>query len=389
MQAKENTFRVLPAVLIAAALLASYSNSWSTAFVFDDHASLVHNPLVVNGALLQALIEPNAKSHQGATLSTRPVASFSFALNSWISGASPAIFRAGNILIHWISAWLLWSILNFSLRRAGSPTQPRDAYLLATVIALIWAVHPLHTSVVTYTIQRVEALAGLFYFATWLCFIRAAEARECSKRSGNGWAAASIACCLLGMASKEVMVSAPLIVLLYDRVVISQSFKAAWQRHGAWHVGLFACWILLGVVVFRFSLGNETIGEYVGATWGSYFLSQGYFISRYLFLVVWPATLVFDYGFTPVSDLPRLLGGFGLIATLAVLTLLAWRSHFKLALAGTLFFALLAPSSSVILIGTEIAAEHRMYMASMISIGFVVLAVHRWLAGDHQLFNSA
>ncbi len=39
-----------------------------------------------------------------------------------------------------------------------------------------------------------------------------------------------IAACAAGMACKEVMVAAPLVVLLYDRTFLAGSFRAAWRR---------------------------------------------------------------------------------------------------------------------------------------------------------------
>ncbi len=366
-------------VVIALALLACYANAWDTAFLFDDEASILHNPSVLSNALVQSLIEPNAGLPLGATVSTRPVASFSFAFNHWISGMSPAGFRAGNLLIHFAAAWILLLILRHAFERSGDKAIRRDAFGLATAIALIWAVHPLHTSVVTYTVQRVESLMGLFYLATWLCFIRASEARNRSGKNGSLWASAAIACCLAGMAAKEVMVSAPLTILLYDRVFVSNSFEEVWRRHGRWHLGLFACWALLALVVLRFSLANEAVGEYVDLTWQGYFLSQGYFISRYVFLAFWPMPLAFDYGFTPIGDPFWIASGILLVASWGALTLWAWRRNMKVAFLGYFFFAILAPSSSVILIGTEIAAEHRMHLASIVPICCALLGIHHWI----------
>src|SRR5580704_18515542 len=82
----------------------------------------------------------------------------------------------------------------------------------AADIALLWAIHPLQTESVTYVSQRAESLVGLFYFLTLYCFIRG----ESSARAGC-WYGGAVLACLLGMASKEVMASAPLIVLLFDR----------------------------------------------------------------------------------------------------------------------------------------------------------------------------
>ena len=83
-------------------------------------------------------------------------------------------------------------------------------------MALLWAVHPLLTEAVTYTIQRTEVLAGLFYLLTLYCVIRGSSARR-----PTGWYVAAVAACALAMGSKEAAISAPLIVLLYDRVFLA------------------------------------------------------------------------------------------------------------------------------------------------------------------------
>ena len=74
---------------------------------------------------------------------------------------------------------------------------------------------------------------GLFYLLTLYCFIRAE-----SSPKPRAWHAAAVAACALGMGSKEVMVSAPLIVLLYDRIFIAGSFGEALRRR--W--GLYSGW---------------------------------------------------------------------------------------------------------------------------------------------------
>ena len=122
------------------------------------------------------------------------------------------------------------------VQRFGGAATP-----LALAIALLWAVHPLQTESVTYIVQRAESLVGLFYLLTLYCFIRGAggSARPVC------WYAGSALACLLGMASKEVMVSAPLIVLLYDRAFLAGSFREAWRRRWGLYLalaGIGCCW---------------------------------------------------------------------------------------------------------------------------------------------------
>ena len=55
--------------------------------------------------------------------------------------------------------------------------------------------------------------------------------------------------CLAGMATKEVMVTAPVVVFLYDRTFVAGSFAEVWRRRRAVHVSLAATWLLLAALV--------------------------------------------------------------------------------------------------------------------------------------------
>src|SRR5207253_2214235 len=90
---------------------------------------------------------------------------------------------------------------------------------LAPAVALIWALHPLQTETVIYATQRTELLMALFYLATLYCSMRywlTADSRAT-------WLVLAILACLCGMASKEVMVTAPVMVLLFERTFIAGS----------------------------------------------------------------------------------------------------------------------------------------------------------------------
>jgi hypothetical protein len=134
---------------------------------------------------------------------------------------------------------------------------------LATCIALLWAVHPVHTGSVTYVVQRAESLMGLFYLVTLYCAIRAqscwrAKASAEPGRSPKGfalrrirpdqrwWTAAAIVACALGMATKESMATAPLIVAAWDWLF---GGERVWSRRLPLYAGLATTWLILGVLV--------------------------------------------------------------------------------------------------------------------------------------------
>ncbi len=101
---------------------------------------------------------------------------------------------------------------------------------------------PLQTESVTYLIQRTESLAGLFYLLALYGFTRGTEAGAPASR---GWLGMAVTAVWLGVATKETVATAPLIVLLYDRTFVAGSFREAWRRHRGCHGLMALSWLLL------------------------------------------------------------------------------------------------------------------------------------------------
>ena len=113
---------------------------------------------------------------------------------------------------------------------------------------------------------------GLLYLLTVYLFVRGTAPAAAHPRR---WLALAFFSCLLGMAAKEVMVTAPLLVLLYDRTFVAGTFRAAWQRRRPFYLGLAATWLLLAFLVWD-SGGQrgEAAGFGLGMSWWNYALTQ-------------------------------------------------------------------------------------------------------------------
>src|SRR5439155_385021 len=103
------------------------------------------------------------------------------------------------------------------------------AYHNSLAAARLCAAHPLNPLAVTYVVQRSESLASLLYLVTLYAVIRGAA----SARHARPWYAVAAAACAIGAAAKPLVVSAPLVVLLYDRFFLAESFGAALRRRWA------------------------------------------------------------------------------------------------------------------------------------------------------------
>jgi tetratricopeptide (TPR) repeat protein len=346
---------------LGAAAIVVYGGTIVVPFLLDDSAAIAGNQTIRQWGT--AFWPP-----PGTTTSGRPLLNLSLAANYAVGGVSVWGYHALNIAIHWVAGLALFGIVRRTLMRSAHPAASEIAFFSA----LLWTLHPLQTESVTYVVQRAESLMGMFYLLTLYCFIRCVGANG---RAQHLWMSASFTACLLGMASKEVMVSAPLIVLLYDRTFVAGSFRGAWLQHWRLHTALAATWLLLIVLVGSTGWNrNGMAGFDVGIAPWSYWLTQFEAVTRYLRLAVWPHPLVFEYGAFWVSRLSDVLPQALLVGGLALGAIVAlWRGS-ALGFLGVWFFAILAPTS-VMPGGTQMIVEHRMYLplAALIVAGVVGL----------------
>ncbi len=305
----------------------------------------------------------------GTTASGRPVLNLSFAVNYAISGTAVWSYHALNLAIHILAGLTLFGIVRRTLVRRASPAAP----VIASSAALLWTLHPLQTESVTYLAQRAESLMGLFYLLTLYCFIRGVDADDRPRRL---WFVLAVAACLFGMATKEVMVSAPLIVLLYDRTFAAGSFREALRRRWGLYVMLATTWVLLaGLVASTGWDRGGTSGFDVGITPWAYWLTQFEAVTRYLWLSVWPHPLVFEYGTFWVSRSMELVPNALLLVTLATAVLVALWKRPAPGFLGACFFVILAPTS-VVPGPVQMVVEHRMYLPLAAVMTLFALGIH-------------
>jgi tetratricopeptide (TPR) repeat protein len=356
----------LMGVLIAVAAIAAYANSFEVPFLFDDTPSILQNQTIRHLGAIGTVLSPPAKG--GATTSGRPLLNLSLAINYALSGRHVWSYHAFNLLVHILAGLTLFGLARRTLERLKLPS----AAGLACAIALLWTLHPLQVESVTYIVQRAESLAGLLYLLTLYAFVRGAD------EGSRPWFGLSVAACALGMATKETMVTAPVIVFLYDRTFISGTFGAAWKGHRRLYLGLAATWLLLAWFVLGTG-GNRggSIGFGVGVPWWKYTLSQFRAIVTYLRLSVWPHPLIFDYGTEWAQGAADVVPYALVVVFLVAGTIWALRHRPVLGFLGCWFFIILAPTSSIVPGIRQTTAEHRMYLPLAAILALLVVGLGR------------
>ena len=389
-------------VIVAVAGVLAYANALRTPFIFDDTAAILDNPSIRTLQFPDALFSPRENPTAG-----RPVVNLSFALDYAAGGENPFGYHATNVAIHVLCGLLLFAVA----RRTFASDN------VAFAIALLWVVHPLDSEAVDYVTERSESLMGACFLLTLYCAIRASDqaqsvaravggggrgkaaargveagrsrrdaAPKDSAASGatnavGGWTLGAIAACAVGMGCKETMAVAPLVVLLYDRAFRFDSWSSAFRRRWRLYAGLAATWILLAALL---SSGPRihSAGFSSGASPWTYLLNQSVMIVRYLRLSIWPRDLVLNYGWPRPLTLADVLPQSFLVIALIAATIAAARRHPKIAFAGAWFFLILAPTTSIVPIATEVGAERRMYLPLVALVALAVVGVNalrrRW-----------
>lgn len=156
-------------MLIIAATFVVYAPALRNGFVWDDTALVLRDPLIRSWQLI-----PEGFRHflfLDATASSfyRPLQRLTFTFDYAVFGfANPGGWHFTSIAIHTAAAIALYAFL----RRWWG--EERRRWVLG--VALVWAIHPLHTSAVTYVSGRADPLAALCGF-TGLWFALRAEKR--------------------------------------------------------------------------------------------------------------------------------------------------------------------------------------------------------------------
>lgn len=357
---------VMPLLLVAAGIVA-YHNSFRAPFLLDDGLAIQENASIRSLGGLPAMLRE----------STRPVLEFSFAVNYALGRLRLEGYHALNLAIHLLAGLVLLGLVRRTLlSRNFQNRYSHSATWLAFFAAGLWTVHPLQTESVTYLVQRAESLAGLFYLLTLYCAVRGATALK-----QPVWSAAAIFFCALGMGTKAVMVTAPAMVLLYDRTFLFGSFAEGWRRRRGLYGGLASTWLLLALFV-----SNQPPG---GVGWGlesistfQYARTQPEVLAHYLKLSLWPHPLCFDYVWPLAKTWGEVLPSTFALGVSGVVLLELFRRRHPLGFLGVWFFGILAPTSSFIPLA-DLAFEHRMYLplaavTTLLTVGGWHL-IRRWV----------
>lgn len=391
-------FHFIAVLFIFFSILLAYGHTLNYAFHFDDLKTFVENP--------NLHIKDLSWNHLSPILhANRPIANLTYALNFYFDRLETRGYHLVNILIHFVTAVLVYFIFLKTLSLPGleEPFSTLTFYRdkISLLGALLWAVHPVQTQAVTYVVQRMASLAAMFYLLSLLAYIQGRLSRGKGSRWWLGFSALSA---LLAFGTKENTLTLPVIIGLYDLFLISR-FKIHFsRRHMIILLGLLAGLIVGGSWIYKLYGSTGGFLSMLSANYGTdemdsmlRVMTEWRVIILYLTLLLfpYPGRMSLDYDFPMSQSLFNPITTF--LSLLVILGLIGYSLRIAkkrplIAFSILWFFINLAMESTFIKL--DLVFEHRLYLPSVMffllfSAGIYLLALRFHIQRQEIVLTTA
>lgn len=175
-----------------------------------------------------------------------PLTWLSLAADHAVWGLDPVGYHLTNVVLHALNAGLFLLVAHQLLtwrgaadERGGAPragaASPEGALPIATLAALLFALHPLRVESVAWVTERKDVLSVCFGLGAALAYLAHAQARADRARGRGGAAparayAASLALYALSLLSKSHLVTLPAVLLVVDAFPLRRFRAEGWRR---------------------------------------------------------------------------------------------------------------------------------------------------------------
>jgi len=367
LHAPESSRYAFTFITIFIALILIYSNSFNCRWHMDDFGNIFNNPNIqlksISGENIQKSFYGRNKNEERLS---RPLSYLTFALNYHIGGTNVFGFHVVNFAIHYMAAIFLFLLLYNTLRLPILKERYKTtAYPVALVSVFLWAIHPIQVSAVTYIVQRMASMAGMFYIMAMYFYLKARMTNNPNKRIALFALCGIAAVC--SFASKENAAMLPLSILLYDLFLIQGATRDNIKKNVK--IFILPAVIILTAGFYYFDLSSIPSGyQYRPFTLTERLLTEPRVILFYISLLLYPVssrlTLLHDVEvstslFTPWTTLPSIF----IILLIIVIALMISRKRPLISYCILFFFLNHLIEGSFIPL--ELVFEHRNYLPSM------------------------
>lgn len=361
-------------------VLSIYSNTFHASWHFDDEPNILkEKSLQLNELSWEKVKKILPFTSDGRKNLYRPAARLTFAINYYFGEEDVLGYHLVNLSIHFLASLFLFLFiyhgLNLPLLRAKYGP---NSYSIALLATLLWAINPVQTQAVTYIVQRMASMAGLFYIMSMYFYLKGRTCKNRQIKITHYFFCFVTA--IFAFASKENAVMLPISIFFFDLLLIQGFAKENIKKNSYLLLALILIPLALALVrsgpsIFspKHLLSNYEIRGY---TLLERLLTEPRVIIFYITLLFYPMpdrlNILHDFSisqslFNPPTTILAILSIF-LILGVAIINSRRW----PLISYCVLFFFLNHIIESTIF-SLELIFEHRNYIPSMLL--FVPVAI--------------
>ena len=285
-----STSRLLPITILVLVSLVVYFNSLTNRFVYDDYATIVENKYIRHPVTsLPSLFSRSYFNIASGEASYRPVATLSYFLIYAIGGLNATYYHLFSVLLHALNVILVYLLADLIIKNRYS----------ALIAGLLFASHPALSEAVDAISYNDDLLSAFFFFLAFISYARIASKDMLPALKVYSLSLFSF---LLAMLSKEMAITLPAIIFLYDlkirdadtlRSIVGTIKDRLYFYSGYLAVGL----LYLYLRFWAFYHPGESIKPFYGSL-----IERIIYLPAHIFsiikLAVFPADLSADYVFS-------------------------------------------------------------------------------------------
>jgi len=359
--------RVKALALICVCGVIIYFATVHSPFIYDDAHAIEDNPYIKNLSKFQQMVGVQ-------NIFNRSILLFTFSVNHAIGQLDVFGYHLINLMLHLCVGIMLY-FLTMELLTIENPALTQTFQRLPLAVSLIHIFNPINVESVTYLSSRSSVLVTLFYLSSFYLFIRFVNSKEKKKKWKNiHYPIVIFFLFYLGLGTKEIIVTLPIIAVLY--LWVHSSTKNFHKFLPELAVILIPLIIYL---LYRYvQMGNLLV---IKTDPYSYMIDRSLYILTQIKVVIsyYFVKLIFPINLNFEPDI-RLVSGFldwewvvSLIIGVCIAIGIFYQKSILLKCAFIWALITILPTSSIIPL-KQIATEHRIYLPGLgINMGLGIL----------------
>jgi hypothetical protein len=364
IQSKRRTWPAC--LLLAFATFATYWPARHYGFVdYDDDDYVFNNPVVRAGLNWQNFVWALSDQH---ACNWHPLTWLSHMADCQFFGVDPGAMHLENVFLHCANSVLLLLLLNSAT----------GAFWRSAMVAALFVLHPLRVESVAWIAERKDVLSGFFFMLTlWFYLLHAKKQTggSDSKFLPNPFYRLALICFVLGLLSKPMLVTVPIVLLLLDFWPLKR-FEISNLKFGIApmlreKIPFFTLSAIVGIITL---LAQRAGGGWVRSDSDLSSRAANVVIGywNYIEKLLWPQNLSFLYLRPDKTSVAGFFLAAFALAAISAFAAIQFRRRPWFAAGWLWFLVMLLPVSGLLQIGRLSIADRYTYLPA---IGFYVVAV--------------